>query len=162
MAAQGRVGFGGEIHRRGAGIETALDLRAAELYHEVMGKTYLYECGLCHYSVRVSGGSAAGVNCETQTVLCRDCRELFDVFRKVRRQSSPVGKFRAMNPEIPPAGLAGSPAKERSWEKPELACPMEYDKKSSTGWKYGMIPGGVRGAGITWKRTGWLFGYGID
>ena len=127
------------------------------MYHEVMGKTYLYECGLCHYSVRVSGGSAAGVNCETQTVLCRDCRELFDVFRKVRRQSSPVGKFRAMNPEIPPAGLAGSPAKERSWEKPELACPMEYDKKIKHRVEVWNDPGRCPRCGNYMEKNGMAF-----
>jgi len=93
-----------------------------------MGKTYLFECGLCHYQVKVSGGTAAGVDCDIQTVVCRDCRELFDVFTRVRRQSSPVGKFRALHPEIPPAALKGSPARGKPWEESELACPMERDR----------------------------------
>ena len=81
-----------------------------------MGKTYLYECGLCHYRVKVSGGTDAGVDCDVQTVVCRDCRELFDVFTRVRRQSTPVGKFKAFGAEIPPAALRGSPARKKDWQ----------------------------------------------
>jgi hypothetical protein len=90
-----------------------------------MGKTYHFECGLCHYRVNVSGGTAAGVDCEVQTVVCRDCRELYDIFTRVRRQSTPVGKFKAVHPEIPPAALAGSPARTRDWQKPPVTCPRE-------------------------------------
>ena len=90
-----------------------------------MGKTYLFECGLCHYRVKISGGTDAGVDCDVQTVVCRDCRELFDVYTRVRRQSSPVGKFRALNPEIPPAALTGSPARKKDWQKLLPMCPME-------------------------------------
>jgi hypothetical protein len=90
-----------------------------------MGKTYLFECGLCHYRVKVSGGADAGVDCEIQTVVCRDCRELFDIFTRVRRQSTPFGKFKALNPEIPPAALVGSPARRKGWQKPPPACPRE-------------------------------------
>jgi hypothetical protein len=90
-----------------------------------MGKTYLFECGLCHYRVKASGGAAAGVDCEVQTVACSDCRELYDIFTHVRRQSTPVGKFKALHPEIPPAALTGSPARKRDWEKPPVICPRD-------------------------------------
>jgi hypothetical protein len=88
-----------------------------------MGKTYLFECDLCHYRVKISGGVDTGLDCDIQTVACRDCKELFDVFTRVRRQSTPVGKFKALNPEIPPAALAGSPAQDRDWQKLAPACP---------------------------------------
>jgi hypothetical protein len=90
-----------------------------------MGKTYLFECGLCHYRVKVSGGADAGVDCYVQTVVCLDCRELFDVFTRVRRQSNPVGKFRVLNLEIPPAALTGSPARKKGWQKFDPTCPFE-------------------------------------
>jgi len=99
-----------------------------------MGKTYLFECGLCHYRVKISGGVDAGLDCDVQTVVCRDCKELFDAFTRVRRQSSPVGKFREAYPEIPPAALAGSPARERDWQKPALACPLN-PKHVVEAWK---------------------------
>ena len=88
-----------------------------------MGKTYLFECGLCHYRVKTSGGMDAGVDCDVQTVVCRDCRELFDVYTRVRRLSSPMGKFKLLNLEIPPAALVGSPARKKDWEKLSPACP---------------------------------------
>ena len=73
-----------------------------------MGKTYVFECGLCHYRAKVSGGADSGVDCEVQTIACRDCRELFDVFRRARGQAAPVGKFKSGSPEIPPVALPGS------------------------------------------------------
>ena len=121
-----------------------------------MGKTYLFECGLCHYRVKVSGGSDAGVDCHTQTLLCHDCRELFDVFTRVRRQSSPVGKFQALHPEIPPAALAGSPARKKSWEAAGLTCPMEHDqiKHRVEAWK---SPGRCPRCGSFMEKMGMAF-----
>jgi hypothetical protein len=89
-----------------------------------MGKTYLFECGLCHYRVKISGGMDAGVDCDVQTVVCRDCRELYDVYTRVRRLSSPTGKFKLLNPEIPPAALKGSPARKKDWQKMSPTCPL--------------------------------------
>ena len=90
-----------------------------------MGKTYVFECGLCHYRVKVSGGADSGLDCEVQTIACRDCRELFDVFTRVRRQAAAVGKFKPKHLEIPPVALPGSPASKIGWQKFELACPLE-------------------------------------
>jgi hypothetical protein len=89
-----------------------------------MGKTYAFECGLCHYRVQVSGGAHSGVDCEVRTVVCRDCRELFDVFTRVRRQAAPVGKFKSRQAEIPPVALPGSPARQVGWQHLKLSCPV--------------------------------------
>ena len=99
-----------------------------------MGKTYLFECGLCHYRVKVSGGRDAGVDCDVQTVVCRDCRELFDVFTRVRRQSAPFGKFKALSVEIPPAALKGSPARKKDWQSHQPTCPVEGKHRVET-WR---------------------------
>lgn len=90
-----------------------------------MGKTYVYECGLCHYRVKVSGGADSGLDCEVQTIACRDCRELFDVFMRVRRQAATAGRFKSRHLEIPPVALSGSPARQAGWQKFELACPVD-------------------------------------
>ncbi len=90
-----------------------------------MGKTYLFECGLCQYRAKVSGGADSGIDCEVQTVICHDCHELFDVFTRVRRQASPVGKFKPRLPEIPPAALPGSDAFKDGWQSYPLACPRD-------------------------------------
>lgn len=89
-----------------------------------MGKTYEFECGLCHYRVKVSGGADSGADCEVQTVVCHECRELFDVFTRVRRQAAPAGKFKPKHPEIPPVALPGSAAyQQNEWQKPKPVCP---------------------------------------
>ena len=94
-----------------------------------MGRTYEFECPHCFYRAKVSGGADSGVHCEVQTVVCRDCRELMDVFTKVRRREGAPktikfpGFFR---PEIPPAILSGGTAGPRwVWEKCKPACPVE-------------------------------------
>ncbi len=89
-----------------------------------MGKTYQFECELCQYRAKVSGGADAGVDCEVQTVVCRDCRELFDVFTRVRRRASTSVKLMPLHPEIPPLQLRSVPAKPPGWKSLEPACPV--------------------------------------
>jgi hypothetical protein len=96
-----------------------------------VGRTYLFECSYCQYRAKVSGGADSGVHCEVQTVVCRDCRELMDVFTKVRRladgSSSAPEKFPGFfRPEIPPVVLSGGTAGRRwFWEKCKLSCPVK-------------------------------------
>lgn len=93
-----------------------------------MGKIYLFECPLCQYRAKVSGGSAAGRHCEIQTVACLDCRELLDVFTKVRR---PQGADKAarfpgfFRPEIPPTILVDTRQTALIWQQYELSCPYD-------------------------------------
>jgi hypothetical protein len=99
-----------------------------------MGRTYLFECPQCQYRAKVSGGADSGVHCEVQTVVCRDCRELFDVFTRVRRPAEAEEriKFSAFHrPEIPPVILQDSlfnprrgPARLLVWKRLAPACPV--------------------------------------
>ncbi|HEY5296439.1 MAG TPA: hypothetical protein VIK59_00785 [Verrucomicrobiae bacterium] len=100
-----------------------------------MGKTYHYQCAHCGYRTNVSGGADKGVNCDVQTIACRECRELFDVFTRVRRvvgRKELARKFPAFaRPEIPPVILRDSlfvpkPAAPRrfEWQKMKPACPV--------------------------------------
>lgn len=43
-----------------------------------MGRTYLFECAKCSYRVVVAGGCVEGAEFTVQTVLCHQCRELWD------------------------------------------------------------------------------------
>ena len=109
-----------------------------------MGSTYLFECPQCQYRAKVSGGEDSGVHCDVQTVICRDCRELFDVFTRVHRRTDVAEaiKFPAFyRPEIPPVILQESsfnpkPPLSRPlvWEKIELACPVQI-KHFVEAWK---------------------------
>ncbi|MGA9450369.1 MAG: hypothetical protein WBW41_03385 [Verrucomicrobiia bacterium] len=51
-----------------------------------MGRTYHFDCPYCHYQARVSGGADTGLNCAVQTIVCLDCRQLFDVFTRLRQR----------------------------------------------------------------------------
>lgn len=75
-----------------------------------------------------------------QTVVCHDCRELFDVFTRIRKRRQPVIARRTlMNSEIiiPPALLVEHPVREfpekpeprplpapTFWEDREISCPI--------------------------------------
>jgi hypothetical protein len=50
-----------------------------------MGRAFRFHCTQCQYHADISGGADNGLNCDVQTILCRECRELHDVFTEVRR-----------------------------------------------------------------------------
>lgn len=111
-----------------------------------MGRSYHFECPLCHYQACVSGGADHGVNCSVQTIACQNCRELFDVFTRFRkkdfveataRKESSGGILQTNEPLIPPLMLVNHtyrvfpPAKTQEaestpshWEQVELVCPV--------------------------------------
>ena len=100
-----------------------------------MGRTYRFRCTHCAYHADISGGADSGVNCNVQTIHCRDCRQLFDVFTRVRREKGspePIPKFPAFErPEIPPILLRDSQfvpprptPRQFEWKQVKLACPI--------------------------------------
>ena len=95
-----------------------------------MGKTYQFECELCQYRAKVSGGADGGIHCEVQTVVCLDCRELYDVFTRLQRAEDSAGdrpvKFPGFfRPEIPPVILSGLAGRRLVWQEFKPACPVE-------------------------------------
>jgi hypothetical protein len=104
-----------------------LEFILARLYLRRVGKTFQFECPQCHYRAQVSGGADSGWHCEVQTVVCRDCRELFDVFTRVRRRAGAVElvKFPGFyRPEIPPVVLLDGTLGRLVWQECKLACPV--------------------------------------
>ena len=49
-----------------------------------MGRSYWFECVKCGYRAKVSGRADRGLNYFVQTILCRDCRELYDAITRVK------------------------------------------------------------------------------
>ncbi len=49
-----------------------------------MGRSYHFECGKCGYRAKVSGRADRGINFHVQTILCRDCKELYDAIIRLR------------------------------------------------------------------------------
>jgi hypothetical protein len=100
-----------------------------------VGKTYMFECPQCQYRAKISGGADSGEHCEIQTIVCRDCKELYDVFKRRRRRADAVDlvKFPGFYcPEIPPTVLGDSsvnpsrkPLAPLVWRDTKLACPVE-------------------------------------
>jgi hypothetical protein len=94
-----------------------------------MGRTYHFECPYCHYRAKVCGGVDSGLHCEVQTVMCHDCRELMDVFTRVRHleaaKDKPAKFPGFFRPEVPPVILRdGSSFRRLVWREFALACPV--------------------------------------
>jgi hypothetical protein len=49
-----------------------------------MGKSYWFECGRCGYRAKVAGRAEEGLHLSVQTILCQDCRELYDAVTRLR------------------------------------------------------------------------------
>jgi hypothetical protein len=64
--------------------QRGIALWSPKLYFSEMGRTFQFECPQCQYQARVGGGADAGINCSVQTIVCLDCRRLFDVFTRFR------------------------------------------------------------------------------
>lgn len=49
-----------------------------------MGKSYWFECGRCGYRAKVAGRADEGLHLSIQTILCQDCKELYDAVTRIR------------------------------------------------------------------------------
>lgn len=49
-----------------------------------MGRSYWFECSKCGYRAKVSGGEDRGTDLFVQTILCKDCKQLYDAVVRLR------------------------------------------------------------------------------
>jgi predicted RNA-binding Zn-ribbon protein involved in translation (DUF1610 family) len=49
-----------------------------------MGRTYIFECPKCGYQARVSGRADRGWHFVAQTILCLECKELYDAVTRFK------------------------------------------------------------------------------
>jgi len=107
-----------------------------------MGRSYWFECPKCGYRTKVSGRADRGLSFFVQTILCRDCRELYDSVTRLRvpDESAGWGRFagwqrtRLQNPQqgfrAPPpfqAALNRLPqtgVKRFKWVSFKVQCPV--------------------------------------
>ena len=88
-----------------------------------MGRTYLFECSKCGYRARVSGSADRGRHVAVQTILCSECKELYDAvveFKPLSRKeihSKVTPRFVALINRLPPCRV-------RHWVKLKLVCPI--------------------------------------
>ena len=62
-----------------------------------MGRTYLFECFRCGYRARVSGGAGVGQHFAVQTIVCADCKELYDAVTEFKATAPPVAERQPQN-----------------------------------------------------------------
>jgi hypothetical protein len=107
-----------------------------------MGRSYWFECPKCGYRAKVSGRADRGVSFCVQTILCRDCKELYDAvtrlkvpeessllgnsgalhkakFSRARRNIHPPPTFQSALSRLPLAGV-----KRTGWLPFKLQCPV--------------------------------------
>jgi ribosomal protein S27AE len=107
-----------------------------------MGRSYWFECPRCGYRAKVSGRADRGVSFCVQTILCRDCRELYDAVTRLKVPAESGGlagagalhqarlpKVRPTNTPPPtfPSALSRLPlagAKRSRWLPFKLQCPV--------------------------------------
>ena len=80
-----------------------------------MGRSYWFECPKCAYRAKVSGRSDRGLNFFVQTILCRDCKELYDSVTRLRvpdelRQWGNLSSWRGAKPHTRRQSLSTPPA----------------------------------------------------
>jgi hypothetical protein len=124
--------------------------RRPKLYFQIMGRTFHFDCPYCHYRAHVAGGADGGINCAVQTIVCLDCRRLFDVFTRLRlrdgeaepppasaKKTKPGRNLLPVGVSIPPFWLvsnpwsvfspgrrAADPSKPRHWAEVKPVCPV--------------------------------------
>ena len=80
-----------------------------------MGRSYWFECPKCGYRTKVSGRADRGLSFCVQTILCRDCKELYDAVTRLKVQDESGGwgqlggLYNAASAKAP-AALAAPPA----------------------------------------------------
>lgn len=55
-----------------------------------MGRSYWFECAKCGYRAKVAGRADRGVNVFVQTIVCHDCKELYDAVTRIRVADRPA------------------------------------------------------------------------
>ena len=107
-----------------------------------MGRSYWFECQRCGYRAKVSGRADRGLHLFVQTILCRDCKELYDAVTRLRvpdetaaaarlvgvSRSKGLSPRRDLNapPSFPSAlnRLLRFGAKASQWLQFKLQCPV--------------------------------------
>jgi len=103
-----------------------------------MGRSYLFECSKCGYRAKVSGGADRGFDFHVQTVLCLDCKALYDavVRLKIPDAETCMAVFSHQRPllhwQVPDGAPAFEsvlnrlplPARQVAWLHFRIRCPI--------------------------------------
>jgi hypothetical protein len=107
-----------------------------------MGRSYWFECPKCGYRAKVSGRADRGLSFFVQTILCRDCKDLYDAVTRLRVPDESAGwgrlggsqMTRILNSQrglrVPPAFQAAlnrlpqTGVKHFKWLSFKIQCPV--------------------------------------
>jgi len=104
-----------------------------------MGRSYLFECARCAYRATVSGGGDRGFHFAVQTIVCVECKELYDAVTELKVPVTPLwsrwklknlGVQASPTPTKPPTFQAALnrlafPGRRRfSWLRFDATCPV--------------------------------------
>jgi len=78
--------------------ERRLDSGPPLCYHSGMGRSYWFECSRCGFQAKVAGRADRGLNFFVQTIVCRDCKQLYDAVIKVRVPENPEAQKNPAGP----------------------------------------------------------------
>jgi hypothetical protein len=82
-----------------------------------MGKSYLFECARCGYRAKVAGRVDRGMDFAVRTILCRDCKELFDAVTRTRiAEAEGTPRRLSANLQLPAPAKAPRPARPPSFQ----------------------------------------------
>lgn len=105
-----------------------------------MGRTYLFECSKCGYRATVSGGADRGLHFAVQTILCTECKKLYDAVTELKVPVSPsteLGRWKLEAYRLDSVNVSSRPptfhaalnrllfgrAKRFRWLRFKVACP---------------------------------------
>ena len=101
-----------------------------------MGKSYLFECPKCDYRASVSGGPDRGFNAATQTIVCLDCKKLYDVVIRMRTTKAlgtrPSGPADGLRPS--PLGILCEPTTDTAPKFEVAVNRLQFVGAAGTGW----------------------------
>jgi hypothetical protein len=81
-----------------------------------MGKSYWFECSRCGYRAKVAGRADDGLNVSVQTILCEDCKELYDAVTRLRILNGSQPALRGiLNNASTALQTAGKPPPASDW-----------------------------------------------
>jgi len=103
-----------------------------------MGRTYFFECPKCAYRAKVAGRADRGVHFAVRTILCYECKELYDAVVDLKVFATGFGmsggQFQISSARKPPATaptflaalnrLPPLEARRLRWLKFKPACPV--------------------------------------
>jgi len=74
-----------------------------------MGRSYWFECGKCGYRAKVSGRSDRGVDAHVQTIVCHDCKQLYDAVTRFKIPDGNQPKTESLGKGLTRPATLGSP-----------------------------------------------------